>query len=279
MDTYGAAAGGLLANGLAFAALFSTIPIMLVSLGLAGFLAGDPSVQDRLARVLTNAFPPLADLIAGALTAITTGAPVSGLVGLVGLIWTVSQLYVALDVAFARIFADTPERDVVRRTARGFLWVVVLLGAVAGAIVVGSVAAVADAVLPEGFIVGRVVRAVFGTLPGLMLVAIAAVIVLYRFVPPRQPSWRALLPPAVLTAIAVVLLSQVFMFLAPRLVGVAAIVGTLATVFIALAWFSFTFQALLLGAAWVRVRHQGGPAQASTDAPAAVTTDGEARSS
>ena len=41
LDTYGRAAGGLLANGLAFAALFATIPIALVTLGLAGVLVGE----------------------------------------------------------------------------------------------------------------------------------------------------------------------------------------------------------------------------------------------
>jgi uncharacterized BrkB/YihY/UPF0761 family membrane protein len=43
-------------------------------------------------------------------------------------------------------------------------------------------------------------------------------------------------------------------FLAPRLVGAAALAGSLATAFIALAWLSFTFQAVLYGASWVRVR-------------------------
>jgi membrane protein len=255
-DAYGTAAGGLLANGLAFAALFSTIPILLLALGMAGWLAGDPAVQERIAIVLIAAFPPLAELIVDALAAITTGAPISGLVGLVGLIWTVSQLYVALDLAFARIFAHVPERDAVRRTLRGFAWVAMLVGAVIGVIVLGSLAAFADAVLPEGFGVGRFIRAILGSAAGQALLAIAALAALYRWVPPRRPSWSALLPPAVITAVAIVALSQAFVFLAPRLVGVAALVGTIATVFIALAWFSFSFQALLLGAAWVRVRHE-----------------------
>ena len=46
------------------------------------------------------------------------------------------------------------------------------------------------------------------------------------------------------------------MLLVPRLVGVAALAGSLASAFIALAWLSFTFQALLYGAAWVRVRDE-----------------------
>ena len=52
----------------------------------------------------------------------------------------------------------------------------------------------------------------------------------------------------------IIVLSQIFTFLVPRLVGVAALAGSLASAFIALAWLSFTFQALLYGAAWVRVR-------------------------
>ena len=46
LDIYGRAAGGLLANGLAFSALFAAIPTTLLVLGLAGWVAaGDPAVQ------------------------------------------------------------------------------------------------------------------------------------------------------------------------------------------------------------------------------------------
>ena len=59
-----------------------------------------------------------------------SGAALTSVIGLAGTIWGVSQLYVALDVAFSRIWSDHPERDVFRRTARGFLWVAILIGAV-----------------------------------------------------------------------------------------------------------------------------------------------------
>ena len=65
-----------------------------------------------------------------------------------------------------------------------------------------------------------------------------------------------------------VILSQIFTFLVPRLVGVAALAGSLASAFIALAWLSFTFQALLYGAAWVRVRDESPTAPRPTDQPA-----------
>ena len=123
LDTYGRAAGGLLANGLAFAALFATIPIALVTLGVTGALVGDPKVPQQMADALVNVFPPLADLIDGALDALSNGAAAASILGFIGLVWTVSQFYVTLDVAFSRIFSAEPERDILRRTARGFLWV------------------------------------------------------------------------------------------------------------------------------------------------------------
>jgi uncharacterized BrkB/YihY/UPF0761 family membrane protein len=49
-------------------------------------------------------------------------------------------------------------------------------------------------------------------------------------------------------------LARVFVFVAPRLIGAAALLGTLATAFAALAWLALSFQAVLLGAAWVRDR-------------------------
>jgi uncharacterized BrkB/YihY/UPF0761 family membrane protein len=51
--------------------------------------------------------------------------------------------------------------------------------------------------------------------------------------------------------IGLLLLARLFVFLAPRLIGAAAVLGTLATVFAALAWLAVAFQAVLLGAAAV----------------------------
>ncbi|MDP9482297.1 MAG: YihY/virulence factor BrkB family protein, partial [Chloroflexota bacterium] len=155
LDTYGHAAGGLLANGLAFAALFATIPIALVTLGLAGWLVNNPNVQAELAEALASVFPPLKDLIEGTLDGLVSGAALTSLIGVIGLIWTVSQFYVTLDVAFSRIFSEEPERDIFRRTARGFVWVALLIGIVVILIILVGLSSMADALLPDTVPVGR----------------------------------------------------------------------------------------------------------------------------
>ncbi len=281
LDVYGRAPGGLLANGLAFAALFAAFPVALVTLGVAGWIVDDPTIQARLARAIGTLLPPLRDLVDQALLALSDGAAVTSAIGLVALVWTVSQFYVTLDIAFARIFADRQERNVFRRTARGFVAVAGLVGVIAALIVGGSLAAAAEAFLPSTSPSLALLGRVLASVPVVTAIGVVAIAVVYRVVPPRSPSWSAIWLPALVAGIATVALSQLFLFVAPRLIGAALVAGSLATAFIALAWLSFTFQALLLGAAWVRVRDDrsveggGSSALAGAAAPAEPGGRGE----
>ena len=135
------------------------------------------------------------------------------------------------------------------------------LGVVVALIVGGSLAAAAEALLPTSTTALIAFGRIVSSPPVVLAIGIGVVSVIYRIVPPVAPSWRAVSLPAVVAGIAIVALSQLFLFVAPRIVGAAAVAGSLATAFIALAWLSFTFQLLLLGAAWVRVR-DGAPAPA-----------------
>ncbi len=245
---------------------------MLLVLGVAGWLTNNPTVRTQVADAIANAFPPLEDLIHQSLDAVAAGAALTSIIGIIGVIWTVSQLYGALDVAFARLYSNDPERDIVRRTARGLLVVAILVIAIVGFIVLTAVAAAYDAVAPEQSPFPGGMSGVIGSLPFMIVVSVVAVLVVYRVLPPRAPKWRSAAVPAIVVGVALVLLSQIFTFLVPRLVGVAALAGSLASAFIALAWLAFGFQALLYGGAWVRVREEGvrpGLAALSSPAPAA----------
>jgi len=277
LDVYSRAPGGLLANGLAFAALFAAFPVALVTLGVAGWLVNDAAVQAQLARAIGALVPPLRDLVDQALVALSDGAAITSAVGVVGLIWTVSQFYVTLDVAFARIFADRQERNVFRRTARGFISVAGLVGVVVALIIGSSLAAAAEAFLPASSSAVAGLARVLSSIPVVTAIGVVAVAVVYRVVPSRAPVWSAIWLPAIAAGAAVVILSQLFLFLAPRLIGAALVAGSLATAFVALAWLSFTFQVLLLGAAWVRVRDDRADARSAASALAGAAAPAEAR--
>jgi membrane protein len=254
LDTYGKGPGGLLANGLAFSTLFATFPIALLILGVAGLFATDPDAQQRIADALKELIPPLSELVDSALAAVTAGAAAASILGFVGVLWTVSQFYATLDLAFSRIFDDRPGRDMVNRTLRGLLLVVGIIVVVISLFIVGALAALFRALLPDELATLEVAGDVISSWPFLLGLGVVATAMVYRVVPAGTPRWRSIWLPAILVGVVVVVLSQVFLRLVPLLVGAAAVAGSLATAFIALAWLSFTFQAVLYGAAWVRVR-------------------------
>ena len=228
-DVYGRAPGGLLANGLAFATLFAAFPLVLLVLGVAGLVAGEPGAQSSLAEALKRLFPPLAEFVDQALATLSAGATITSIVGLLGVIWAVSQFYVTLDVAFSRIFADRTQRDAVRRTLRGFLWVALLVVGVVGLIVAGVVATTVGTLFPETPDVIRGLRDTLGGWPVVTAIGIGVIGVVYRTLPPTTPSLRAIWLPALIVGGVVVALSQLFLRLAPLLVNAAALAGSLAT--------------------------------------------------
>ena len=72
--------------------------------------------------------------------------------------------------------------------------------------------------------------------------------------PTAPPSLRAAFWPSVLTGIGIGLLTNLFSLLAPLLIGGIAGFGVIATIFGALVWLNLSYQILLWGAAWARVR-------------------------
>ncbi len=268
LEIYGRAAGGLLARGLAFAALFAAIPTLLLVLGVVGWVAGDPAARDRITATLIATFPPLAGLIGDSVRALSDGAALTSVVGIVGVIWTVSQFYGALDLAMARIYSDQPERSMLVRTARGFAAVILLAGSVMSLVVLGSVALALDAMSATQDQSVEMLVTLLNSPLVLVVLASLIVVLIYRAVPPRTPSWRAAGIPAATVGAVIVVLSRAFVLLVPRLVGVEALAGSLASAFVTLAWLSLTFQALLLGAAWVRVRNEGGTGPGSAESAA-----------
>ncbi len=257
-DIYGRSAGGLLANGLAFSALFAAIPTTLLVLGLTGWMAaGEPAIRGQVSEALVAAFPPLADIIRGSVDAVAAGAGLTSLVGTVGLLWTVGQLFGALDLAFARIFSAEPGRGAITRRVRGFVIAGLLLAA-AVAIVTGlALIAALDAASGAAGSMARGTIGLLGWPPFLAVAASVAVAIGYRTLPSQPPRWQAVRLPALVVGVLLVVLSRAFALLVPWLVSVAALAGTLASAFAALAWLSFSFQTLLAGAAWVRVRDEG----------------------
>lgn len=254
MDTYGQAGGGLLAGGLTYSALFVILPILLVLTGVLGLVVTDAVRRATMIRSIGDALPPLRDLVEGFLEQITDNAAGFSGLGLLAAIWGASHFYGALDEAFARLFPRARKRGFVERTLRGLGSVALLvivailvlgLTGITSALADDQTSAIAGAAAP---VLGLVAPALA------WMVFILATGFVYRVVPARHITLSAVWLPAVVAGLGLALLTQLFSYLAPRLVGSSALYGTFVAVFAAMVWLSTGFQILLVGAAWVRDR-------------------------
>jgi uncharacterized BrkB/YihY/UPF0761 family membrane protein len=186
---------------------------------------------------------------------------VGTLVGLIAFAWGASGFYLSLHGALDRVMPSERRRSSIVARIHGLLAVGLVVAAILASIVAGSLAAVEQV----GTVIDRLgTLAILGPLvtPGLNLFqAVLVVIVVLRFVPTDPPPIRVALPGSIVAGVGIGLLTALFGLLAPFLVGELAGLGVIASVFIALIWFSWTFRILLYGAAIAGVRRDAARAQ------------------
>ncbi len=254
LDRYGAAGGGLLAGGLAYAALFAIVPAVLLLAGVVGLFVADPVERARFVDVLVGVLPPLRDLIQVVLDeAARTAGPVS-IIGAVVLLWGTSRFAVAFQDAIARVMGGDRTRGVLARNLGALGAVALLIAAIVASTLVSGVLAFLEAAVAAGVlqVFSGALSIGLGVVP--VVATVGAMILVYKIVPTPAPPWRAVVIPGFAAGLALTVVARVFAFVAPRLIGAAALVGTLATAFAALAWLALSFQAILIGAVWVRDR-------------------------
>ena len=247
MDTANQAGAPLFAAALAFTTLFAVVPVLLLLAGILGWIVQDAVQRSALLDQLVSYFPPLADVMSGSLEGVVRERGTLSIIGLLGLIWGSSSYYAALDEVMRRIFSAEHVRGFISQRIRGVLTVVVLVGLMLGSLVLSSVFTLVSDQLGGGLL-----RALFPLVA--LALMILVVLAIYLLVPAAPPSWRAALPPAIAAGIGVGVLTSLFSLLTPLLIGGLLAFGVIATVFAALIWLSFSYQILLYGAAWARIR-------------------------
>jgi len=252
---YDQAGGSLLAEGLAYSALFAGLTGLLLAVGLLGYMVPAEADRQRLLDLFTGGFAPLAPIAKNGLNSVAAHAGIFSIVGLVGLAWGTSHFYGALDEAIARVFARTPARGAFDRILRGFVSVLLLVGGLLSGVGLAAVGAVVTSGIDVGSAgdAGRTLAIVAFALVTAVVV-VTAVGVLYRVVPNTNIPLSVLRLPALLAGLVLTCLAELLVFIAPILAGALSVFGGVALVFASLAWLHLAFQVLLLGASWTRLR-------------------------
>jgi membrane protein len=222
--------------------------------GVLGLVVADAAARAGVVETIVGVLPPMRELLEIVLAEVARDAAPISIVGAVLLVWGTSRFVVAFEDAVARVMAGDRRRGFVVSNVAALAAVVLLIGAIVASSLLAGVVAFLEMAAGIGGVplLGDLLSLVLGLLP--VAATIGATILAYRIVPVPSPRWGAVVVPGIATGLALTVLARAFAFLAPRLIGSAALLGTLATVFAALAWLSLSFHALLLGAAWVRDR-------------------------
>jgi uncharacterized BrkB/YihY/UPF0761 family membrane protein len=227
---------------------------LLLVAGVTGVVIADPAARENVVDTIAGVIPPVRELAESLLAeADREAAPVS-ILGFVALLWGASRFVVSFQDALARVMGGPHRRSLLRSNLDALLAVILVVAAIVASTVVAGLSAFIEAGESVGIVavLDRGISLALGILP--IVVVIGAVAVAYRVVPLPGPSWRALGLPAIVVGLVLTVLGRTFIFLAPRLIGAAALLGTVASLFAALAWLALSFQALLVGAAWTAER-------------------------
>lgn len=200
---------GSLAAALAYFAIFSIFPLLLVTISLVGFFV-DPeqfNVQQQLLNLFGSA--EVRDLITQTLAHFNQNRVGAGLVGLATLIFAASGIFGALDRSFDVIWESRGAAE--RRGLRATVASALLDRLVAFALLLGCAALILVAVLgnfvlsllgaytdwlPQSSLLLRLAQEALTV--GLVAVALA---VLYRVLPMPHAAWRDVWPAALVAAV------------------------------------------------------------------------------
>ncbi len=251
----------LLAAGLAFYTILSLFPLLLGVTAIFGPLLAGTDLQQQLIASVGNAFPGSADLITRTFNEVARGQRTIGVVSLVTLILSASQIFVGIRRALNRAWGVTHTHSFLHRR----LLEAAMLGSVI-LLVLASWAAVAlfsalRPLLPPDLAVpgsGPVAAAVTALTSFTLSFGVFAL--LYRFVPKANVSWADVRLGALLAAILFEAGKYAFSWYLTGFARYSLIYGSLGTTIVFLMWSYLSALILLLGAEltaeYARLRRQ-----------------------
>ena len=236
-DRFGEIQGTALANGIALQGFLSLIPLVLVAIAAAGFIAsGDSTFAGDVIEAL--ALPPDGPAAENLRTTIETAQEskrAASIVGVVGLLWSGLAVVAAVQRGIDAVWQTKSEG--LKDKLRAVLWLVGAAVIFVGSFALSAVLNFLPAFLaPVSILLGLAVNT------GLFLWTFSEL--------GRVPvGWRALVPGALVCAVGFEILKVLGSIVVPRLIAnSSALYGSLGIVIALLAWLAFFGRLLIYGA-------------------------------
>jgi YihY family inner membrane protein len=234
-----------MSQAIAFTALFSLVPLTLLGVSMLAFIYGTDQGMARANAAIQAYAPALGDLLSTNVDAVVRFRGLSGIIGLVGLIWSGKNLFQALTYALNRSLGITRYRHIVWDVA-----IALTLVPLAGIVLIAAT------VLPV--ILTLIVQ--FAQLdslrwaPQIVSYATSATLVfivsafLYAYLPNRRPRWGSVVPGALTCALGYSIAQIAFAVYTTFAANAYQIYGALSALFVLLLWLDLIGVVFLFGA-------------------------------
>lgn len=236
------------ASALAFYAMFSIFPLLLLSVTAVGYFLQDPVLVQQIKDSVTNFLPGGNVLFGQVLNEALKAQAASSLIGVISLLWGASSFFNGLQGTVNRIFTTRNSRSGWLGRALGALMAIVVGALLLAALLIATVGRLVVSLLPLAPEASSFWET-WGNQGTVLLMATVTFLLLYRYVPSRRPRLRHTLVGAIVAAIGwLVATYGLLWYVASGLARYNLIYGSIAAVIIFLLWLYVSNFILLLGA-------------------------------
>jgi len=241
------------AGNFAYSAFLAIFPLFLLIAAIIGFLFSyNPDVMQKFTEAIKGALPDMPSTIQGATDSVIRLRNVVGILGLIGLLWTISKIAYAIQTGFEEVW-ETHKRSFVKKKLFAFGIMLLLL-------VIGIVGLGITFVSSQFFSwLNRETGPVFSTLAVIFsallspMASMSIFAILYRTVPLKKPGWKEIVWGALTAALLLDAAEYGLGFYFTKISNNQALYGSLGVVLGVVLWLYVVGILIFLGAEIVHV--------------------------
>lgn len=181
--------GALMSRSIAYYALFSIFPLLLVLVSFSSFALDTAEVQQLVQDFVEGSLPVVADLVQGNVEQILATRSTVGIIALVGLLWSASGVFSAMYRAVNRAWGNPKSQLFWAEKIFGLAVVLVVGLLLVATTLYSTIVSVLQSWMPSFFVsTSGSWRWLSMLLPP--LVSAVTFIILYRIIPKNGVTWR-----------------------------------------------------------------------------------------
>ena len=238
------------AASVAYYALFSLFPLLLVLVSVLGYLPVVVKAPQQVINFITQAIPISRSLISDTLTQVLNNRGTSGLIGLIGLAWSASGAFTTLARNINRAWPGAEKMNFWESRIIALIIILLLGVLLVASVLVNTLTSILPGVNWRLQLNLPLINsaALFSELISLVT-AFVVFVALYRWVPTTDVRWRNALWGGGAATIAWELASKAFTFyLSSGLATYTLLYGSLGTIVALLTWIYLSSYIILIGA-------------------------------